>query len=242
MQPYSGNFALLLSIVSLSVLNSSLTYSSSVCPDGVACPIEIGSSSFDNSKYVSTAVGCQSTVSIKFASSNNAAPPPIVAMCERKPSGTCIQRPGVVLSDFQRNCCRLPYLVRPQNCTHPAQQDSPASIFQCAQLLSQTQSAATLVNVTLLAPYQSDLINDGQIEICLIARDAPQSSVPVWSIPYCIVFQVRRCTTCLSKGDSLSSLAHAVGTHWTQIYSANSHINDPDRVSEGEVCTEPCIP
>ena len=106
----------------------------------------------------------------------------------------------------------------------------------------QSSGTAAVANVTLFAPYQSDLANDGQLEICLISTDAARASNPVWSIPYCIVYQVQRCSTCLQKGQSLSSLAHAYGTHWTQVYSANSQINDPDEVSEGQVPPTPCPP
>ena len=213
---------------------SSFASSSSPCSNGAACPVEIGTSTFDNSNFVITATGCQTTVSAKFASGSGSLPP-VVKMCERNPSGTCIIRPGVVLSSFQQNCCSAPYLQRPPNCTNPAQIDSPASVFQCVQMVSRTHGAATQVNITLFPPYQSDLVNAGQIEVCLIASDAAQPSSPAWSTPYCIVFQVQRCSTCLSKGQSLSSLAHDIGTHWTQIYSANSQINDPDQVVEGEV-------
>jgi hypothetical protein len=204
------------------------------CSNGTPCPVEIGTSTFDNSEYVPTAVGCRSTVSVKFAPFSGSQPP-IVRMCERKPSGSCIIRPGITLNDFQQNCCGAPFLGRPQNCTNPAQADSPASVFQCVQIITQSRGSATTVNVTLFAPFQSDLATDGQIEICLIASDSAQAANPAWSAPYCIIFQVQRCSTCLQAGQSLSALAHSVGTHWTQIYSANSQINDPDDVLAGQV-------
>eukprot|EP00292_Cryptomonas_paramecium_P033580 CAMPEP_0113723210 /NCGR_PEP_ID=MMETSP0038_2-20120614/38269_1 /TAXON_ID=2898 /ORGANISM="Cryptomonas paramecium" /LENGTH=302 /DNA_ID=CAMNT_0000652719 /DNA_START=12 /DNA_END=920 /DNA_ORIENTATION=+ /assembly_acc=CAM_ASM_000170 len=188
---------------------------------------------FNNSRVISSAPGCKLSFSATFMSSLNATSAPIVVLCERNSKGHCIQRFGVNLTRFQRSCCESPFLARPSNCTSIAQSDSPLSIFQCVQLDSVSINTTTSVNVTFLAPYQSDLVNDGQNEICLIAKDTAASNT--WSLPYCIVYQVERCSVCVSRGQTLSTLAAKFGTHWTQIYSGNTHLNDPNDIAEGQL-------
>jgi len=164
---------------------------------------------------------------------NASANAPSVSICERQPSGACTTKPGAILTDFQKSCCRVPFHERPAACSAAPEMGTPMDAFQCMELTSH-QGATGLTNATLrfMAPFESDLQNQGQVEVCLVASLSTGEA----SDPFCVVFQVERCSTCLEDGEGLAKLARRHGTHWTQLYTTNPEIDgDPDKVIEGQV-------
>jgi len=53
---------------------------------------------------------------------------------------------------------------------------------------------------------------------------------------YSIDVQVQRCSACLEKAEGLNMLAKRLGTHWTQVYSANHDIvGSPDELEQARL-------
>ena len=131
--------------------------------------VDKGKSSFDNAEYVSTAVGCSQTVNVKFGSGLDATSSPTISMCERDAEGVCRYKSGVILNQFQRDCCTLAFVKRSRSCIAPTMADDPNSIFQCIQLSYTIEPGHTTAHVTFFGSYGSDLVNGGQVEACLVA-------------------------------------------------------------------------
>ena len=207
--------------------------SSPICAGGVPCVVEKGSVSFDNSEYVTTAAGCSQTVKVKFGSALDRTSSPTVHMCERTAGGTCVQKSGVILSPFQRDCCSTPFVKRDRRCIAPSMADDPNGVFQCIQLSYTMEAGYSTAHVTVFSPYGADLVNNGQIEACLVASHGEGT---LESEPYCVLLVVRRCSVCLQKGEGLASVAKRYGSHWTQVYSANPDIKgNPDDLEVGQL-------
>jgi len=201
--------------------------------DGATQPcVDMGDArTYDQMQVYRTAVGCIKPLSVVFTGLNGTSP--TVHMCERQPSGACVPKPGAMLTPFQRMCCEVPFQERPALCSAAPDQGLPMDNFQCMEL-TQDPEPGGRTNVTLrfMAPFQSDLLNSGQVEVCLVATDGGGAQ----SHPYCIVYQVERCTVCLGQGEGLSVLARKYGTHWTQLYTSNPEITgNPDNVDEGQL-------
>ena len=155
-------------------------------------------------------------------------------MCEFDSTGTCVHRPGVLLDEFHRHCCQQPFQSRDAACSAPGQEHAPLSIFQCIQLsYSHHPGGHTTAHLTFLAPFQADLANRGQAQACVRARHPPDGEL---SAPYCLLFHIQRCSVCLQEGQGLTALAKEVGSHWTQLYSANPGItSNPDNLAVGQL-------
>jgi len=204
-----------------------------LCGGGVPCVVDKGKSSFDNAEYVSTAVGCSQTVNVKFGSALNATSSPTISMCERDAEGVCRYKSGVILNQFQRDCCTKAFVQRSRSCIAPTMADDPNSIFQCIQLSYTIEPGHTTAHVTFFGSYGSDLVNGGQVEVCLVASHGNRTQA---SAPYCILLVVQRCSVCLQPGEGLAAVAKRYGSHWTQIYSANPDIKgNPDDLQVGQL-------
>jgi hypothetical protein len=73
---------------------------------------EDGLVSYDNGQVYRTAVGCIKSFTVNFRAGvavNASANAPSVSICERQPSGACTTKPGAILTDFQKHCCRVPF-------------------------------------------------------------------------------------------------------------------------------------
>mmetsp|Transcript_5607 Transcript_5607/g.13101 ORF Transcript_5607/g.13101 Transcript_5607/m.13101 type:complete len:333 (+) Transcript_5607:158-1156(+) len=210
-----------------------LSTAETACERGVPCIIGKGSDTFDNSEVIPTAVGCTRTVDVRFRPFEGNASVEI-EMCEFDSQGQCVYRPGVVLNDFQRECCQKPFQSREAACLGAGQEHAPLSIFQCIQVRrTEHGGGEATAHVTFVAPFQGDLSNGGQAQACVRGRDAASGAV---SRPYCLLFHIQRCARCLQEGQGLTGMAKEVGTHWTQIYSANPEMRDnPDWVGVGEL-------
>mmetsp|Transcript_27801 Transcript_27801/g.70026 ORF Transcript_27801/g.70026 Transcript_27801/m.70026 type:complete len:344 (-) Transcript_27801:209-1240(-) len=186
---------------------------------------------YDNTQVYRTAVGCVKSLSVVFSGPNSTSP--TVHMCERQPSGACVPRPGALLTPFQRRCCEVPFQERHAECSAAPDQGLPMDTFQCMQLTQSAENGGrTNATLSFMAPFQSDLQNAGQVEVCLVASHGSAAQ----SGPFCVVFQVERCSVCLQEGEGLSVLARKYGTHWTQLYTSNPEITgNPDNVDEGQL-------
>lgn len=107
---------LLAQLLVLAVLISGASSQAS-CDGKRPCAVnEEGVDSYDNSQVYRTAVGCIKSFTVNFRAgvvANASAPAPSVSICERQPSGACMAKPGVILTDFQRHCCQVPFRRRP---------------------------------------------------------------------------------------------------------------------------------
>ena len=161
--------------------------------------------SFNNSEYVETALHCSRSVQVTFLTSDPLVAPQVY-MCEKDHTGACRYRRGVWLTPQIRSCCEMPHYDRPKECLSAGADDDPMSVFHCAQLsVKQDAEAGTAnANLSLFTPSWFWLNNgaENDIEICLVAYHNEESSEP-----YCILFSVQLCSTCVQVGDTLSSLA-----------------------------------
>jgi hypothetical protein len=204
-----------------------------ICPGGAPCIVDKGGASFDNSKYITTAVGCTATAEVKFGSALDSTTSPTVSMCERDAEGKCKYKSGVILNQFQRDCCALAFVQRSRSCIAPTMADDPNGVFQCIELSYAVEPGYITAHVTFFGAYGTDLINDGQVEACLVASHGNGTHA---SDPYCILFVVQRCSVCLQPGEGLASVAKRFGSHWTQVYSANPDIKgNPDDLQVGQL-------
>lgn len=192
-----------------------------------------GGESFDNSEYIRMAVGCSATAHVKFGSGLDSTTSPTVSMCERDAEGNCKYKSGVILNQFQRDCCAIAFVKRSRSCIAPTMADDPNGIFQCIELTYSVEPGYITAHVTFFGAYGTDLINNGQVEACLVASHGNGTRA---SSPYCVLFVVQRCSVCLQPGEGLASVAKRFGSHWTQIYSANPDINgNPDDLEVGQL-------
>jgi len=195
--------------------------------------VDRGGESFDNSEYIRMAVGCSATAHVKFGSGLDSTTSPTVSMCERDAEGNCKYKSGVILNQFQRDCCAIAFVKRSRSCIAPTMADDPNGIFQCIELTYSVEPGYITAHVTFFGAYGTDLINNGQVEACLVASHGNGTRA---SSPYCVLFVVQRCSVCLQPGEGLASVAKRFGSHWTQIYSANPDINgNPDDLEVGQL-------
>ncbi len=138
---------------------------SEFCEPGYPCVAQRGTTSFNNSEIMLTAVGCTRTVDVRFVPFEGNASI-AVAMCEFDANGVCVFRPGVVLDNFQRQCCQTPFQSREARCSARGQEHAPLSIFQCIQLsYTHHQHGHITAHLTFFAPHQADLSNGGQAQV-----------------------------------------------------------------------------
>ena len=164
-----------------------------VCSGGVPCVVDKGGGSFDNSEYISTAVGCSKTVNVKFGSALDATSSPTISMCERDAEGVCKYKSGVILNQFQRECCAKAFVQRSRSCIAPTMADDPNGVFQCIQLSYTIEPGHTTAHVTFFGAYGTDLINGGQVEACLTASHGNGTQVqrPTCSCSMALAFRMR---------------------------------------------------
>eukprot|EP00960_Hanusia_phi_P059357 764147-Hanusia_phi.AAC.5 len=214
----------------------------------------LSNSSFNNSGLVQTALHCSRAVNVTFLSSDRQLAPQVY-MCEKDHTGACRYRRGVWLTPEIRSCCDMPHYDRPKECLSAGADDDPMSVFHCAQLsTTQNQDEGTVTATLSLFTPSWVWQNNGpenDIEICLVAYFRDMASDP-----YCILFAVQLCSTCVQTGDTLSLLARSAstslirrnfmtqsyalysvhGTHWTQLFSANPDLAlNPDALHEGQL-------
>jgi len=210
------------------------------CGGGRPCVVGKGTSSYDNAEVYQTAVGCLRTAPVQFGSGFDGGSPPGMSLCELLASGECRLREGVQLtnSPAQQACCSQRVQDRAPSCVPASQRDIPQSVLNCVELKTEQTPGHVSGNLTLMVPFLSDLANNGNLEVCVVAyqTDAHGNATGPLSLPYCITFEAQRCSTCLQEGQSLVMLAKAFGTHWTQIYSANPAItSNPDALVVGQL-------
>lgn len=66
--------------------------------------------------------------------------------------------------------------------------------------------------------------------ICMVASGARQGEPSV-----CVVVSVARCQYCAQSGDTIQTMAQVFHTSWSQIWSGNHLLEDPDAVAVGDV-------
>jgi len=229
----SKRWPALLSVGLLLLGSTATVLAQPICTDGVPCVVDKGSASFDNAEFVTTAVGCSETVNVKFGSALDSTTAPTVAMCERDVEGNCKYKSGVILNQFKRDCCAIAFVKRSRDCIAPTMADDPNGVFQCIQLSYTIEPGHVTAHITFFGSFGSDLVNGGQVEVCLTAS---HGNGTMSSSPYCILFVVQRCSVCLQPGEGLASVAKRYGTHWTQVYSANNDIKgNPDDLAVNQL-------
>jgi len=210
------------------------------CGGGRPCVVGKGTESYDNSELYKTAVGCLITAPLQFGSGFDDGRQLGMSLCDLLPSGECRLREGVRLTDSsaQQACCSQRVQDRAPSCVPASQRDIPQSVLNCVELKTAQTPGHVSGNLSLMVPFLSDLKNNGNLEVCVVAyhTDAHGNATGPSSLPYCITFEAQRCSTCLQDGQSLMMLAKAFGTHWTQIYSANPGItSNPDALVVGQL-------
>mmetsp|Transcript_45673 Transcript_45673/g.108252 ORF Transcript_45673/g.108252 Transcript_45673/m.108252 type:complete len:335 (-) Transcript_45673:60-1064(-) len=203
---------------------------------GSPCVIDVGTSSYNNSETFLTAVGCVKEIHVVFGSLLDDVTSPHVELFTT--SGT--KRNSIVLDAEQEACCENAPLDRASTCIIDRSEEKiPFTLFRCINLdITDQWPGYTRAKVTFIAPYNSDMTDDGKLSFCLTAAHDPTftSTNPLRSQPYCIDIQVQRCSACLKQGQGLVNMAKQWGTQWTQIYSANQDIiGSPDHLEEGRL-------
>jgi len=225
-------------ILSLALLGTAVSVAHAATCESAAspCVIDIGNSSYDNSQTFLTAVGCEKRIEVVFGSLLDDVTSPHVELF----TTTNTKKNSRILDAAQQACCIEAPLDRASTCVvDRAQERQPFDLFECINLdITDKWPGYTRAKVTFVAPYNSDMSNNGELSFCLAAAhdETGNSQNPLRSQPYCIHIQVQRCSACLRKGEGLTNMAKQWGTHWTQIYSANEDIlGSPDSLEEGRL-------
>jgi hypothetical protein len=215
--------------------------------------------SWNNSEPFMTAVGCEKTFSVVFGNLPDSTvrgveeTPEITAWTYTEDGGygggeiLSALVTGNPLADRLKTCCPMHPIDKEALVAQAGDGGAVCDTeivgdldhFRCMTMKQTLMPGYTVIDVTFIAPYKSDVVFEGKTRVCMRKKHEVQTSQgleEVYTETYCVEIQVQRCSACVKEGESLASLAKTYGSHWSQIYSANHDIpSSPDSVIFNQV-------